>query len=607
MKKIHHLHFLGVIKFALISLLMLSCATQDTVETTFTEYFVAKSGSDANDGAVDTPFLTINHAAQTAMPGDTITVREGVYREWVKPARGGNSEDTRITYRAAPGEDVRILGSEISKGWIEQEDGLWKLSLQESFFGDLNPFSTLTRHPLPVGEDESGDGWGWLKYGRWTHLGDVIINGEGLTEKQTLEEVISAPLTWHTETNEEKTMIWANFDGADPNQSKVEINSRGFAFFPEKPGLNYITFKGFIVMNVANHWAPPVVYQVAAIGSNGGHHWIIEDNIVMYAKAAAISIGIPTGKADNEVSGYHIIRNNVIMRCGQGGTTGQSWNNHSEIYDNHIEDINYRKEFGGWETAAIKHHSGDRLVIKNNFVRGVYTVDSKIGAAHGIWNDYRNTNWRVTGNIIMGSEAHSILVEANWTGPSLYENNIFLGGSVATYSSRGDVWVHNMFISAEQKWGNQSFGGRPQIGNTRWLNNIFINKGLDPDIVADSVIYNLNVFLDGALPHPDDANAEANTTPTHIRVNETLQGISLTFTIDQEMRRGGYPIVDNEDFDLPFDFDATVDTDFYGNARQESENGAGPFAKLQPGINEFVIYEYSPLYKKALSLIGEAP
>jgi hypothetical protein len=586
----------------LIIIVTLSCATQDDSKSIHTEFIVSNSGSDDNKGTGEAPFLTISHAARLAMPGDTITVREGIYREWVNPKRGGESEELRITYRAAPGEDVRILGSEPAKGWTLQIDGLWKLSLPDTFFGDFNPFKTSIRHPLPV--DDGEDGWGWLKYGRWTHLGDVIIDGEGLTEKQTLEEVLATPLTWYTASNDVMTNLWANFDGVDPNLARVEINARPYAFFPEKAGLGYITFKGFIVMNVANHWAPPVVYQPAAIGCNGGHHWIIEDNIVMYAKAAAISIGIPKGEADIEGSGHHIVRNNVLMRCGQGGITGQWWNNHSQIYGNHIESINYRREFGGWETAGIKHHSGDGLVIRNNFIRDIRTIDPAIGAAHGIWNDYQNTNWRVSGNIVMGSEAHSILVEANWKGPSLYENNIFVGGTIGIYSSRGDAWVHNVFIKAAQKLENQTFGDRPPVGNSRWANNIFISEGIESGLEMDSVIYYQNLFLDDALPHPDDGDAIKSKLQSGVRVNATDQGVNLVFKVDRAVFDADYPIVDGEALHLPFSFNASVTHDFYGNERTEGENTVGPFADLKPGINEYIIYEYPSLYKKALSLIG---
>ena len=49
------------------------------------EFHVATTGSDHADGSEDRPFRTINRAADLAMPGDTVLVHSGEYREWVQP------------------------------------------------------------------------------------------------------------------------------------------------------------------------------------------------------------------------------------------------------------------------------------------------------------------------------------------------------------------------------------------------------------------------------------------------------------------------------------------------------------------------------------------
>lgn len=53
------------------------------------EYHVSPKGSDSSVGSIEAPFKTINWAAQKALPGDTITVHNGTYREWVNPLSGG--------------------------------------------------------------------------------------------------------------------------------------------------------------------------------------------------------------------------------------------------------------------------------------------------------------------------------------------------------------------------------------------------------------------------------------------------------------------------------------------------------------------------------------
>ena len=77
---------------------------------------VATTGSDSGDGSADRPFRTINRAASLAQAGDTVVVHEGEYREWVRPRRGGLSDQRRITYQAAAGEHV------VSAARIDEEE-----------------------------------------------------------------------------------------------------------------------------------------------------------------------------------------------------------------------------------------------------------------------------------------------------------------------------------------------------------------------------------------------------------------------------------------------------------------------------------------------------
>ena len=86
------------------------------------EYHVSVKGSDANNGDVSSPFKTINWAAQKALPGDTVTVHNGTYREWVNPLSGGEREGKRILYRVADGEKAEIKGSELVTDWKKREE-----------------------------------------------------------------------------------------------------------------------------------------------------------------------------------------------------------------------------------------------------------------------------------------------------------------------------------------------------------------------------------------------------------------------------------------------------------------------------------------------------
>ena len=49
--------------------------------------------SDENPGTADRPWRTIGKAAATLQPGERVVVHRGVYREWVRPERGGTGPD----------------------------------------------------------------------------------------------------------------------------------------------------------------------------------------------------------------------------------------------------------------------------------------------------------------------------------------------------------------------------------------------------------------------------------------------------------------------------------------------------------------------------------
>ena len=106
------------------------------------EYHVAPGGSNANDGSISAPLKTINEAAQRALPGDTVTVHEGTYREWVNPLNGGESDSKRILYRVADGETWSVSKTDFQiepAGQISEYGGTWKIlaMVKSNLYGDM--------------------------------------------------------------------------------------------------------------------------------------------------------------------------------------------------------------------------------------------------------------------------------------------------------------------------------------------------------------------------------------------------------------------------------------------------------------------------------------
>jgi len=76
------------------------------------------SASDGNPGTEALPLLTVDAGANRAYAGDTIIVKEGIYREAVTPARSGTA-GSPITLKGAPGQRVVISGADEITGWTQ--------------------------------------------------------------------------------------------------------------------------------------------------------------------------------------------------------------------------------------------------------------------------------------------------------------------------------------------------------------------------------------------------------------------------------------------------------------------------------------------------------
>jgi alpha-N-arabinofuranosidase len=594
---------------------------------------VGKSGNDSNAGNADSPLLTISAASKVAMPGDEILVHEGTYREWVRPERGGTSEGQRISYRAAPGEKVYLKGSERITNWVQLQPGVWMIELPNTYFGDYNPYALTI----------SG---GWLEYGKWRHRGCVYLNGTAYYEVESINELVVTKNSWQAYTAEKTTTIHANFGNVDPNQELAEINVRESVFMPNRTGVNYITVDGFHITQAATNWTPPSQeLQMGAIGPRLGKNWIIENCNISHAKSTGIVLGSAPGVDYTDIGAYggHLIRNNSIHHCGQGGIIGKFGATRSTITGNLIEEINYLREFGGWETAAIKFHHSVDVEISNNVIRGVRNSFSCAG--FGIWIDFGNQGTRISRNIIYDVDNYCIHLEMNH-GPMLLDHNIFVGdtsgvaakgadfsqhkGGVNT-STDGVVYAHNLFVDANQAYTefttrsadyfkpHTAIKAGSRDGTHRedkWFNNIFIRRGLDhipylryvaipgagsalkikaEDFMgAPGMLVDYNLFLEAANGSSfGDAHSVVDSFPTEFKIESRPSGVTIQFLMNKAYRKVKSPMVDQslvgifsttgqtiEDKDGRA---ITVNTDFNGKVFEKPT--VGPISNLSEGAN----------------------
>lgn len=530
-----------------------------------------------------------------ARPGDIVTVHQGVYREWVRPAFGGTSSRKRITYRAAPGERVSIRGSERITGWIRKSGAIWEARCANRIFGDYNPYALNVSGP-------------WLNYGGWHHRGDVYLNGVALREVKHAAGVRRAQRTWHARVGKTTTTILAHFGKANPNREEVEINVREFLFMPEVTGLDYITVSGFDMRHAAPNWAPPTLdFQPGAVGTRMGKGWIIEHCTIEYSRCVGIILGHSTGADYKNIDSFggHIVRHNVIRHCGQAGIAGQHGATRCEIVGNLVEETNDRKEFGGWETAAIKFHHSVDTVIRSNLIRGVY---KQIQGAYGIWMDFGNQGTRITGNLIYDTQDSAIFLEMNH-GPTLIDNNILIGGGLRS-NSKNTVFAHNLFVDflfnhVPDRQMRRSEYYRPHTGivagrrlasqrGDQWYRNLFIRTGLDEVRRAPGFASDFNVFYEGAARSGfGDKHSRVEPFVSEFTLEARISGVTVRLVADPahfvtngprvDARLVGlFPVVEQTIEDR-WGRPIHVDADFYGRPRRRLVSG--PLAILKKGLN----------------------
>ena len=100
--------------FVFFSILLISISISSAA-TIGTDRYVSIHGNDNNPGTEAQPWRTIQKAADTAVAGDTVYVKNGIYNEqvWIK---NSGSPDNWITFTSYPGDTVTVDGNGKSVG-----------------------------------------------------------------------------------------------------------------------------------------------------------------------------------------------------------------------------------------------------------------------------------------------------------------------------------------------------------------------------------------------------------------------------------------------------------------------------------------------------------
>jgi parallel beta-helix repeat protein len=377
------------------------------------------AASDNGPGSTAKPFMTIGAAASVAAAGDVVTIRPGVYREWVALTRSGTI-DRPITFQAEKAGSVVVTGADPLTGWVREP-------------GEPPVYSVAWGHDFIINTTRRADGT--VVYQRNHGADPPLGNSEqviwdGRPMQQVLLRADLRPGTFLADWDRDRLLVWLP-DGRDPNQTEVLASTRSHQFSPLEQynrwsTAQYITVRGLVFRYAANF------AQRGGVRTDTG--WRIEDCTVEWNNAGAVNV-----MGDHAVLLRVTVQDNGFSGIGGGGK--------DILIKDCVVRRNNRKGFPvGWDGGGGKFVGTDGLRIEGHTSYG--------NTGPGIWLDWDNTRFSISGCTVYANygltadwEGLGIFIEAS--GPGRVAGNVVYsntGAGIGIAESREVVVEDNTLV-----------------------------------------------------------------------------------------------------------------------------------------------------------------
>jgi len=304
-------------------------------------YYVATTGLDSNPGTVALPWRTVQNAANNLLPGDTVLVRGGVYREAVTFNVSGSAGGV-ITFANYPGETPVLDGSTLTVP-ADSDAGLFYLNNRDyiTIQGfELRNYSTTMTAPTPAGVFISG-ACDFIQIthcnihgikttgGNTSNSGNafaIAVYGTSTTPCNAI--IIDSNVIHNCRTGSSETLA------INGNVTNFQVTNN-LVYDNNNIGIDFIGFEGTcpdpaqdqarggicqgnIVWNISsqgNQAYPNGDYSADGLYVDGGTDITIEGNI-SYANDIGVELASEhPGKLTSQVT----LQNNIVYSCRQGG------------------------------------------------------------------------------------------------------------------------------------------------------------------------------------------------------------------------------------------------------------------------------------------------
>jgi hypothetical protein len=314
----------------------LSCLFASAYSWGATNY-VATTGNDTNAGTLGAPWRTVQKAANTLAPGDTVLVRGGVYSERVTVNISGSAGAGYVTFRSYPGETAVLDGTGVA---VPSTDNGLFLIVDRAYISiqgfELRNYKTNSSSRVPAGifvsgachhisvisnavhnienNSASGNGFGIAFYGTSSSqpISNVVVLGNEVYSLKT--------------GSSESVVLNGNVTGFEVSGNFVHDNNN--------IGIDFIGFEGTcpdpaqdrarngfcrsnFVWNISSYGNPAYgnSYGADGIYCDGATNVVIERNQV-YATDIAVELAT---EHSNRTCSSVILRDNFIWSNRVGG------------------------------------------------------------------------------------------------------------------------------------------------------------------------------------------------------------------------------------------------------------------------------------------------
>lgn len=349
--------YVSIIGIILITIILFGCSfNYDEIDNK--DYYVSKEGDDKNPGTFDEPWQTIQKAAESLKAGETVLIREGIYREEVLLKNSGEA-GSHIVFKSYKDEKVILDGKDIDWGYN------WS-----SLF-DINAQSYIRIEGIRV------------ENSRWAGFGSTT-DGAGSSHVE-----IRNCSTYNTQAS---GIIFMNADNIIIDSNAIErasINTSGSQEGISLDNVDYFEVSDNKVFDFTNQ--APGRGGEGIDAKNGSSYGKIHGNEVY----SIPKIGIYIDSYEGEQKDIEIYDNNIYA-CGQGITLANEKGGYLKnvvVRNNTIENCNWGLTVGGWD-EGYTHEMESITFMENELaeikVTGIYLNNP----------DARNVS--VKGNIIQG-------------------------------------------------------------------------------------------------------------------------------------------------------------------------------------------------------------